>query len=384
MNKLIQAIEMIRGRLPKLRRQSLKETPTRTIVIDPLLEALGWDVRDPDEVELEYPTVDGKSVDYALKLNRKPVLLIEAKELDDALTDVKSITQVVGYAANDGIVWCILTNGAKWRVYRSVEKCPAPEKLMFEVNLDPKESEGMTVGQIARQMWRFSSKEMAAGTLDALGEQTFTDGKVRKALNALMSDPPRVLLNLLRKTSGDDNLEPLKIKESLSRIAGETGAHHPAAPVAGPRSSESKKDEDMPRVRREKKTRETRRAKKGESTYDEAHHISGKGQEAAELYRAVDRLCLNFMPGSVEKRYLSHYIGYFIRNKGFCRIHLRSSRIIVRLRLKYDEIENPPSFARNTKGLLRHSPLDFELTISNRSELDEASNLIRGSFDSLQ
>jgi len=49
-------------------------------------------VRDPSEVELEYPTVDGRSVDYALKLNEQPVLLIEAKALGDALEDVKAIT----------------------------------------------------------------------------------------------------------------------------------------------------------------------------------------------------------------------------------------------------------------------------------------------------
>ena len=100
MNKLIQMIEMIRQKLPGLRRHSLKETPTRTIVIDPLLESLGWDVRDPDEVQLEYPTVDGKSVDYALKINKKPILLVEAKALEDTLEDVKAVTQVVGYAAN--------------------------------------------------------------------------------------------------------------------------------------------------------------------------------------------------------------------------------------------------------------------------------------------
>src|SRR3990170_524847 len=117
MNKLIQAIELIRQKLPGLRRHSLKETPTRTIVIDAILEALGWDVRDPDEVQLEYPTVDGKSVDYALKLNKRAVLLVEAKPLDDPLSDVKGITQVVGYASNDGIVWCVLTNGVHWKVY---------------------------------------------------------------------------------------------------------------------------------------------------------------------------------------------------------------------------------------------------------------------------
>ncbi len=200
MDKLIQTIERIRQKLPALRRHSLKETPTRTIVIDPLLEALGWDIRDPDEVQLEYPTIDGKSVDYALKLNKKPVLLVEAKALEDSLDDVKAITQVVGYAANDGIVWCILTNGIIWRIYRSMEKCAAPDKLMYEVSIEPDDSGGLTLEQIARQLWRFSSEEMVKGTLDSLGEETFTDGKVRKAMGNLLTDPPRVLLRSSNKT----------------------------------------------------------------------------------------------------------------------------------------------------------------------------------------
>ena len=377
MNKLIQAIEMIRGKLPALRRYSLKETSTRTIVIDPLLEALGWDVRDPNEVQLEYPTVDGKFVDYALKLNRKPVLLVEAKALDDALNDVKATTQVVGYAANDGIVWCILTNGIKWRVYRSVEKCPAPDKLMFEVSIEPKESEGMTVQQIARQMWRFSSDEMVAGTLDTLGEQTFTDGKVRKALKTIMSDPPRTFLNLLRSASGDDNLEPRSIKESLSRIAGE---------AITDKISNSTKGESAikPSARHQgaKKAWETRRAKKGESLYDEAHHISGKAQEAIELYRAVDHLCLSFSSDSISKRYLAKSINYEHNKRCFCSIHILQSGIRMWLRLKYDRIETPPSFARDVSNIGHWGTGDVELHISNRSELDEAADIIRSSFDS--
>ena len=54
-------------------------------------------------MELEHPTVDGKAVDYAMKVDRKVVLHWEAEQLSDPLDDVKSITQVVGYAANDGI-----------------------------------------------------------------------------------------------------------------------------------------------------------------------------------------------------------------------------------------------------------------------------------------
>ena len=79
MKDLGRCIEGLRSQLERHRRTTLKEYPTRTIFVDPLLEALGWDVRDPDEVELEYPIIDGKSVDYALKINRKAVLLLEAE-----------------------------------------------------------------------------------------------------------------------------------------------------------------------------------------------------------------------------------------------------------------------------------------------------------------
>ena len=79
MNKLVQVIETTRVKIEALRKHALKETPTRIIVIDPLLEALGWDVRDPDEVELEFPTVDGKSVDYGLKLNRMTNTLVTVR-----------------------------------------------------------------------------------------------------------------------------------------------------------------------------------------------------------------------------------------------------------------------------------------------------------------
>ncbi len=182
MERIITCIEDLRAKLDKFRKTGLKEYPTRTIFIDPLLQALGWDVRDPEEVELEYPTIDGKSVDYAPKINRKPVLFIEAKPLNDPLMDVKAITQVVGYAANAGVEWCVLTNGITYKVYRSTEKAEAPEKLLFETSIDLKETKGMSTQQVAEQLNRFSRDAMAKGLLDELGEQIFTTGKIRKAL----------------------------------------------------------------------------------------------------------------------------------------------------------------------------------------------------------
>ncbi len=47
---LIKCIEDLRMKLNKYRKDGLKEYPTRTIFVDPLLQSLGWDIRDPNEV----------------------------------------------------------------------------------------------------------------------------------------------------------------------------------------------------------------------------------------------------------------------------------------------------------------------------------------------
>jgi len=378
MNKLVQTIELVRSKLDGLRRQPLKETPTRTIIIDPILEAMGWDIRDPEEVELECPTVDGKSVDYALKINRKTVLLVEAKALDDMLDDVKAITQICGYAANDGIVWCVLTNGVKWKVYRSVEKCPAPEKLMFEASLDPRDSEGSTLEQVSQQLWRLSRDEMAKGTLDALGEQTFTDGKVRKALDALMRNPPRPLLNLIRRTSGDTSLIPRKISESLGRIWGFSG------PVKS-EGGESATDIQSVRHLAAVKAAKTRR-QKGAGNYGEDHHLAGKPQEVVELYRAIDRLCLSMRPGGVERLFMAKAINFNCGSGSracFCAVHILQSGLRVWLKLKYADLTNPPSFARDVSAIGHWGSGSLELSISNPAQLEEAAPLIRASFDTV-
>lgn len=71
MSKLAMLLAQFQVKLNRFRENGLKETLTRTIFIDPILEALGWEVRDPDEIQLGYPTIDSNSVDYALKIDLK-------------------------------------------------------------------------------------------------------------------------------------------------------------------------------------------------------------------------------------------------------------------------------------------------------------------------
>ncbi len=362
MDAIISCIESLRAKLDRHRKADLKEYPTRTIFIDPLLEALGWDVRDPDEVELEYPTIDGKSVDYAAKINRKPVLFIEAKPLNDLLTDLKSITQVVGYAANAGVEWCILTNGVNYKIYHSTEKAEAPDKLLFEVSLDPKETEGMSVRQLAEQFARFSRDAMAKGFLDEIGEQVFTTGKVRKALDRILVDPPNTLVRLIRSTLGDDSIKPMQVKEALKRLWAQTSE------IEIPPSAETGLEAVSPDRARGKE-------------YGEEHHIEGRPQEVVELFRTVDRFCRELDPTNVQRKNLAMYIRYSYGKNIFCCIHLQKSGLRVWLKLNYLDLESPPKYARDVSKVGHWGVGDVELVIDSFERFQTAKLLIQKSFE---
>ena len=67
----------------------MDEQNTRRKLIEPLLEILGWNMLSED-VELEYSVQMGvgtKKVDYALMIEGAPVVFVEAKGVDTAISD---------------------------------------------------------------------------------------------------------------------------------------------------------------------------------------------------------------------------------------------------------------------------------------------------------
>jgi len=72
---LAPAIAAVAAKIHKFRDRPLGEQNTKASLIEPVLEALGWDIRDPDEVHREFRhTSKDSPVDYALKINRIPQL----------------------------------------------------------------------------------------------------------------------------------------------------------------------------------------------------------------------------------------------------------------------------------------------------------------------
>ncbi|MXW29868.1 MAG: hypothetical protein F4X54_06715 [Chloroflexi bacterium] len=155
LNDLVTTINGLRDQIATYRPElSKNEYRTRTVLIDPLLKALGWDVTDPGSVTVEYEVGNGRA-DYGLRrgLEHPPVMVVEAKHLDKNLAP--DIGQLLGYATERGVVWSCITDGNIWEVYRSFEmNVPVEERLKLRVTIT--EGDSTTVALALLGLWQQS------------------------------------------------------------------------------------------------------------------------------------------------------------------------------------------------------------------------------------
>lgn len=113
--------ERIASALPKFQKvlaiakdRDLNESDTVSIITDVLSEVFGYDKYLEVTSEL---AIRGTYCDIAVKLDGKYQFLVECKAIGTELKE-QHLRQAVGYGANKGVQWIILTNGADWQVYR--------------------------------------------------------------------------------------------------------------------------------------------------------------------------------------------------------------------------------------------------------------------------
>ncbi len=131
---LVSTIEMIKARIdthgPTLREN---ETRTRMALIDPLLQALGWDTSDPSTVLPEFD-VSGRKADYALlDVSGKPSATIEAKKLGESLATHRM--QMLNYSNASDVEFAGLTDGDKWELYEVFKRGQLDERRVLDVSI---------------------------------------------------------------------------------------------------------------------------------------------------------------------------------------------------------------------------------------------------------
>lgn len=213
LNALTACLPTVRTRILSYRdrRVRLTESDTIRVLILPVLEALGWDLQDVEEVRSEYRhTAADNPVDYALFLHSTPALFVEAKALGVSLDDRKPLLQTLNYANAAGVDWCVLTNGAAWRIYKVHAPVEAEEKLFLTVLLDDADTE---IETIAAMLSLLSRDRMRARAIDALWTEWRVDRQVEAVLDTITEDSAFVRL-VAKRAAG---LTAGEVRASLRR-----------------------------------------------------------------------------------------------------------------------------------------------------------------------
>jgi predicted transport protein len=345
------------------------EANTKALLIEPMLHALSWDTTDLTQVEREHRVFDGTALDYALKIEGEPRLFVEAKGVTKSLDDRQFIAQAINYANNEGVLWCVLTNGIAYRVYKTNEPVGMEQKLLFEVDLA--EATDGDVDDIAQSLNLISRDALVDGELDLWGERVFTDTRVRQALATLGGDPPRGFLRAVEETVGQPSVPRDRLKESLARVLDAQQVSR--SPRLGPRP-----------VHKPRPTSAARgRGRADRKEYDVSHHMKGIPTGIVDFFEQLDEFARGLGP-DVTRRIRKQYVGYFGGEKGksFCTMETQRRRIIVYLSL--DPTEAKPwndSLMRDVREIGHFGMGDTEYSVRQATHLDDAKALIRNAYE---
>lgn len=125
----IEKITQFSKRIERIKDNIYTEEATKTSIILPFFQLLGYDVFNPFEFVPEYIAdagiKKGEKVDYAILLDKEPLILIEAKSANTELVP-KHTNQLLRYFTVTKAKFGILTNGIIYQFYSDLDE---PNKM---------------------------------------------------------------------------------------------------------------------------------------------------------------------------------------------------------------------------------------------------------------
>ena len=147
---MLQLIERIRERLAQ--GAYANEAAISHGVVTPILNALGWDSADPQQLVPEFPIPARGRIDFALfTLGQRPAVFIEVKGV--GLT-FEGDRQLFEYAFHEGVPFCVLTDGRQWSFYLPGGQGSYDDRRVYRLQLDDREPE-----ECARILTRYLARD---------------------------------------------------------------------------------------------------------------------------------------------------------------------------------------------------------------------------------
>jgi len=194
--------------------QKFSEADVGSKFILPFIEALGWDIKNIDEVKEQRRTLTGPA-DYSLNVEGAPKLVVEIKRFDESLDTVRTIRgreesyaeQAIRYAWHMKVDWVVLSNFTETRLYYSHVIKPR-EGLVFEF----KHNEYL---EKLEKLWILSKESVVSGILDAYEKRRMRTEIDKQILGDLFICR-KILVDSISKNNPQLGKE--EIKESVQKI----------------------------------------------------------------------------------------------------------------------------------------------------------------------
>ncbi|MBT2693833.1 type I restriction endonuclease [Bacillus sp. ISL-55] len=186
MDNFMEQIKTLSNRVAKLQSTIVTEEATKTSIIMPFFQILGYDIFNPEEFTPEFVAdvgiKKGEKVDYAIMNEGSPVILIEAKSINEKLQ--KHDSQLFRYFGTTSAKFAILTNGITYRFYTDLEEQNKMDTSpFFEFNiLELKDSALVELAKFKKNSFNLESIFTTASELKYLN-------KLKSYLNEQVETP---------------------------------------------------------------------------------------------------------------------------------------------------------------------------------------------------
>ena len=114
--------------------KKFNEAQTKAEFIEPLFEALNWNMRSHNEVTLE-EKISKKRADYCFWLSGIQKFFLEAKALEETL-ELEEIQQSISYSYWKWVTWAVLTNFKELHVYNALWAGGIADKRFIKLSFD--------------------------------------------------------------------------------------------------------------------------------------------------------------------------------------------------------------------------------------------------------
>lgn len=342
------------------------EINTRRKLIDPLIELLGWDIGS-DEVILEYPVAIGTRnsyVDYALIVDEKPIVFVEAKSLDSTLIEDFS-TQTISYGRVEGVRWVALTNGRILKIFDTKRGKNEEECLVCEIDFKKPMDFIDEISLLNKNSLNNGKTEMI---VNKIFQKKLTIFKIKEKQKELAANYQKGITSIIGKSNNEI------IKEISQKLALNT------LELFEEKIASNLKDinklHEIPEKKQDKKQRPT-----WEST------LNWVNPEIKELASKIKNDIINNYKVFIHKPTGSDYQFYKSKKSPksvFTVIMLRKKGIMIRVR--YD-----PTISINPNKLLKDKVYkgwffggrgqEREFFIENTKQIDDALKLITQSYE---